>query len=100
MIDRHDGAWGRELSRTRLAVGFSRVTVLTPVRWLARCAPCHRLRTDYSPWGTSQNGAPAHVRLAERHGEISGDHGTNVGGDCRNTGEGERAGVEERRRQL
>jgi hypothetical protein len=37
------------------------------------------------------------VRLAERHGQCSGEPGTNAGGDRRNTGEGEQAGVEERR---
>ncbi|HEY6711831.1 MAG TPA: hypothetical protein VI055_06135 [Rubrobacter sp.] len=36
------------------------------------------------------------VRLAERHGQSSKEPGTNAGGDCRNTGEGEQAGVEEK----
>ena len=49
--------------------------------------------------GASQNGAPADVRPAERHGESSEDNGANAGGDCRNTGEGEHARVEERRRR-
>ncbi len=39
---------------------------------------------------------PTDVRLAERHGQSSKEPGTNAGGDCRNTGEGEQAGVEER----
>jgi hypothetical protein len=49
--------------------------------------------------GASRDSAPADVRLAERHGESSGDHGANAGGDCRNTGEREQTGVEERRRR-
>jgi hypothetical protein len=49
--------------------------------------------------GASPDSAPADVRLAERHGVSSEDHGANAGGDCRNTGEGEQAGAEERRRR-
>jgi hypothetical protein len=35
------------------------------------------------------------VRLVERHGQSSKEPGTNAGGDCRNTGEGEQGSVGE-----
>jgi hypothetical protein len=43
----------------------------------------------------SRDGVPADVKLNERHGQCSGAPGTNAGGDRRNTGKGEQAGVEE-----
>lgn len=46
----------------------------------------------------SRDGVPADVGHAERHAQSSGEHVAIAGGDCRNTGEGEQAGVEEGRR--
>jgi len=48
----------------------------------------------------SWDGVTVDVRLTEGHGQCSGEHGgANAKGDRRNTGEGEQAGVEERRRR-
>jgi hypothetical protein len=44
----------------------------------------------------SWDGVPTDVRLTERLISARAEHGTNAGGDCRNTGEGEQAGSEER----
>ena len=44
----------------------------------------------------SWDGVPADVRLTERHGQRSGEHGANADGDRRNTGEGEQTGGEEK----